>query len=192
MENYNLLENEAIILKNERAYHPIGRKIGNPGELVLTNLNIFYSKKGIFGGTKEILKFPLSEIKIIDGNPQVNLGKNANSQYQMEIYFRNSQECFYFVAYGKKELIKWIDKISELLTGKQANIDDRERNYVPGVSEFAGALKNTIGTMKDAFGIKEKEPEKVTIRCMSCGAPLTGNKGSVIKCRFCGIEQTLK
>ena len=192
MENYNLLSNEAVIMKNENAFHPIGRKNGNVGELVLTNLNIIYIKKGVFGGTKEVLKFPLNQIKIIDEKPQVMLGQNTYGAYQIEIYFQNSQENFYFNSFGNKEMIKWIDKICEILTGESAKLDSSERSYIPGVYEIADTVKNTIGTFKDAFGIKQKEKEKVNSICVSCGAPLFGEKDTVIKCKFCGTKQLLK
>lgn len=192
MGDYNLLSDEAVVLKNERAFHPVGRKNGTVGELVLTNFNIIYIKKGVLGGTKEVLKFPLNQIKIIDEKPQMNIGKRKNGDYQLEIYFQNSEEFFYFDSFRKKEIIKWMDKISEILTGEPAKLDSAQRSYIPGVYEFADTVKNTLGTVKQALGIKEKEVEKVTTRCMSCGAPIFGEKDSVVKCKFCGTKQTLK
>lgn len=191
MEDYDLQSDEGIILKNESAFHPIGNKNGNLGQLVLTNFNIIYIKKGIFGGTKEVIKLPLSQIKIINENPQVLLGKRKNGTYQIEIHFYNSQECFYFNTFGKKELIKWIDKICELLTGNPANLDSEERSYIPGIHEFADTIKNSIGTVKDALGLKEKV-EKISTNCTSCGAPIFGDKGSIVKCKYCGIKQNIK
>lgn len=191
MANYNLESNEGIIFKNEAAFHPIGNKNGNLGELILTNLNIIYIKKGVFGGTKEVIKLPLSQIKIINGNPQVLLGKRRNGTYQIEIHFYNSYECFYFNTFGKKELIKWIDKIWEILTGNPSNIDSEDRNYIPGISEFADNIKNSIEVFKEAFGKKEKV-EKISTNCTSCGAPIFGDKGSIVTCKYCGIKQNIK
>lgn len=194
MGDYKLEINEGIVLKNQNAFHPVGKKIGSMGELILTNLNIIYIKKGMLGGTKEVIKLPLNQIKIIDGNPQIRLERRTNGTTQMEIYFFNSEECFYFNDFGNKELIKWIDKIHEILTGEPAKIDEDDRNYVPGLSEVANTLKESIGTFKQAFGIKEKkqEKEKMATRCISCDAPLFGEKGATIKCKYCGVKQTIK
>ena len=189
--DYNLLPNEAIVLKNESVYHPVENKIGELGELVLTNLNAIYIRKGFFGGTKEILKYPLNQIKILDGKPQVIIGKSSNGFYQIELYLKNGQEFFAFNTLGKKEALKWLDKISEILTGHIADIDSSERSYIPGIDVVADTLKNTIGTFKGAFGAKDKEKENVTSRCISCRAPLSGVKGQIIKCKYCDTEQSL-
>ena len=187
MVDYNLLPNEGLLLKNEAVLHPIGNKIGNFGELILTNLNLVYIRKGPFGGVKEILKFPVSQIKIVDEKPQIFIGKH-NASNQIEIFYINGHEMFVFPQSSKREVLKWLDKISELLTGHEADIDISERNTIPGFTVATDLLKNTIGTFKEVF----KEKQNVTNRCTSCGALISGIKGEVKKCEYCGVEQTLK
>ena len=186
MVDYSLLPNEGVLLKNESVWHPIGKRNGNIGELILTNLNLIYLKKSAFGGIKEVLK--LNQIKIIDDNVQVIISKSSGNFCQMELFFINSHEVFIFNSLIKKQVLRWADKISELLTGHEANIDPSERNTIPGFGIATDLLKNTIGTFKEAL----KEKENVTNRCISCGAPLSGIKGEVKKCKYCGVKQTLK
>ena len=194
MADYNLLQNEAVIIRNDNVYHPIGKKLGELGELVLTNMNLIYVRKGIFGGTKETLKFPLNQIKKFDDKPQITLGKSENGYHQLEIYFLNSQEYFVFNTFGKKEALKWLDKIWELLTGHAAELDESERSYIPGIATVADTIKNTVGSFAGALGIKPdgNKKENVTIRCISCRATLSGTKGQIVKCKYCDTEQTLK
>ena len=164
MEDCNLLPNEAIIMRSEGVYHPVGKKEGAAGELILTNLNIIYIRKGLFN--KEILKFPLNQIKIINGQVQAVLEKRTA---KVDIFFYNGQEIFNFCSSGKKEAINWLDKISELLTGHPANIDDNERSYIPGITEFADNIKNTVVTFKEAMGIREIETLKKIKELLDAG-----------------------
>lgn len=193
MAEYNLLQNESVIMRNDSVFHPVGKKIGELGELVLTNLNLIYVKKGFFGGVKEILKFPLNQIKKFDDKPQIILGKSENGYHQIEICFFNSQEYFAFNTFGKKEALKWLDKIWELLTGHLADIDENERSYIPSVIEIADTIKNTVSSFTGALGVKpdHNKKENITIKCISCRATLSGTKGQIVKCKYCDTEQTL-
>ncbi len=40
--------------------------------------------------------------------------------------------------------------------------------------------------------IAAPEKKRVTVRCFACRAPLTGEVGEVVKCRYCDTEQTIQ
>jgi hypothetical protein len=194
MAKYNLQPNESIIMKNESVLHG-GVMASYTDELILTNLNIVLISKGILGNSKGIQTYPINQIKVFEGLVQVKLGKHRSGSPQLEVYFLNGQEVFGFAK--KKDVQKWIENISKLLTGNAANIDTRERIEIPGVEYAAEALKGTVDTFKNAFGIQSKKQanvmniEKVTKKCRSCMAPITGSKGQIVRCIYCDTEQNV-
>ena len=109
-------------------------------------------------------------------------------------YFVNGQETFGFDK--KSEVLKWIDNINRLLTGEPGDIDLKERQAIPGTEFVAATVKDTIDTFKGVFGIKSGNTntasiEKATIKCISCGAPVSGNAGSSVRCKYCDTDQNL-
>ena len=165
-------------------------------ELILTNQSIIYISKGMLRNTKSVQRFPINQIKMYDNKPQVMLGKQSNGSPQLEIYFLNGQENFTFQSDGKKETIKWIDSIYQLLTGYSADIDSRDRPVIPRVEFVAETLKGTIDTFKGAFGIKTEKDvletkSKIMKKCISCMAPISGMEGHTVRCIYCDTEQTL-
>jgi len=194
MRKYNLQPNEVVVLKSNRVLHG-GVMATYTDELILTNLNVVLISKNIFNKTKNIQTYPVNQIKVFDGQVQAKLGKQRSGFPQLEIYFINNQEIFGFEQ--KKEVLNWINHISKLLTGKSANIDADKHVALPGTEYIAETLKSTIDTFKGAFGIKLKksdeavEPIKVTKKCISCRAPISGYKGQTVRCQYCDTEQNL-
>lgn len=182
MEKIELDYDEAILMKSERVSYG-GVLSSYTNELILTNKNIVLVKKGMFGMAKGTIKFPIAEIKTFEGQPQVLVGKAKNSTPTLDVYFRSSQESFGFE--WKKDAVKWVEKITELMTGKKATINTNTRLTIPGTEFVARTLKGTLDTYKDAFGLTKKE-ERVARFCSSCGASLSGIKGETEKCPYCG------
>ncbi|WP_416143786.1 PH domain-containing protein [Planococcus koreensis] len=77
MVKVNLMPNESIILKSKNVMHG-GLMANYTDELILTNQNIIHVKKGVFGNTKNVKKYPLNQIKIFNGKSQAILGKQRN------------------------------------------------------------------------------------------------------------------
>ncbi len=194
MKKYNLQPNESIIIKSEKVLHGVVMAKFTD-ELILTNLNLVFVSKGVFGNTKNIQIYPVRDIKVFDNQAQVKLGKHRNSWPQVEVYFLRGQEAFAFEK--KKEAIKWIDSINKLLTGSSAKIEQNKLMSIPGTEFIAETLKGTIDTFKGTLGIsskkfkKEVEPKKIAKKCVSCRAPIAGIKGSVVTCKYCDTEQIL-
>lgn len=191
MSNLNLQSNESIILQKDAVYH------GNEMvELYLTNLNIIYALKGIFGNVKKIQKLPLNQIKIVNGRVQAFLGNESkNGRLQLQLYFINGVEIFGFQKNEKREISTWINNISQILTG-EALQDTTGKNImaIPGTEYIAETVKDTIGAFKDTLGIKGKrnqKPENATIKCIGCMAPLSGTKGQTVRCKYCDTDNTL-
>ena len=194
---FSLLPNESIIYKSESSVMHGGFMSTYTDDLVLTNLNIVYINKGIFGNVKGIQKFPVNQIKMFNGEPQAIMGKQQNGMPKLEIYFINGQqESFAFQSAGKKEVNKWINEICKLLTGhdKSSSVSSSKMSAIPGTEYLAETLKGTMDTFKGAFGIKSKEQAAeipITKKCISCSAPLNGIKGQTVRCRYCDTDQVL-
>lgn len=195
MRNLSLQQNESIILQNDSVLHG-GGMASYTDELYLTNLNIIYVSKGIFGKVKGIQKFPLNQVKVVNGQAQAILGKSSdNGSPELQIYFSNGQEAFQFQSGGKKEILKWVNNISQILTGTASQAENAKNIMaIPGSEKIFGTVKDTIGAFKDTFGIKGKEnqpPENVTSKCIGCRAPLSGVKGTTVRCKYCDTDNTL-
>ena len=190
---YKLLPNEAIILKQDRIIN--GGSMANfTDELILTNLNLVLIKKGIFGGVKNIQSFPVSQIKVFNNQAQIILSKTRGGYPQIEVYFINGHEKFGFES--KKEVMNWINKINQLVTGEDVEMNDPTKMEIPGVDMIAEVLGGTVIAFKDAFGIKSKKlsaesTEKVARKCSFCGASISGKKGQIARCPYCDADQQL-
>lgn len=187
MAKLELEANECVILKNDSVLHG-GVMANYTDELILTNLNIIYVKKGLFGGTKKILKFPISQIKIYNGQAQALLGKSKNGSPCLELYLSDGEEQFGFEK--KSDVLKWIKEINRLLLGEEANATAGQF-AIPGAEILAETIKDTANVVMGALGIKPKEPEMVSVACPSCSAAVSGQKGKTICCSYCNTYITL-
>ena len=106
----------------------------------------------------------------------------------MEKYFLNGQEAFGFQK--KREAEQWADNINKLLAG-EVEFGQADNKAIPGAEFIAETLKDTFDTVKGVFGKKTAKEERATKYCTSCGAPLSGTKGRVVRCQHCRSEQKL-
>lgn len=183
MAGVNLASNEGIILQSTSVMSG-SVWAAYTDELILTNLNVILIKRGMFGNKKDEQRFPVSQIKKVNGKPQVMLGQNSlNGSDQLHITFTHGVEWFEFQSSSKKEIAKWIKAIYELF------------NCVPEDEEEKGSLTTTLKkgaeSIKNILGIKsENEITVKTIKCSGCKAPLMGKTGQVVKCIYCDTKHT--
>lgn len=194
MVNYNLEPSESILIQSTGVLcEGGGLMTAYTDELILTNMNIIHVSKGVFGNTKRVQKYPLNQVKIINGEAQAIMGKRTNGIHNLQIYFVNGQVAFKFQSLGKKEIVKYVNEISKVLIGKESS---RNQFAIPGAKIVAETLKDTLDVFKGTFGIKSKskaagELVKATKKCIGCMSPLTGTKGQSIRCSYCDIDQIL-
>lgn len=181
MNDYKLYPNEAILFKSEDAFQGMHK-----GDLVLTNLAILWAEKNLFGKIKNVNRISFNQVKMYNGNPQVRLGKSGNGMPQLEIYIVNRQENFSFnnTLFGKREVSKWINKITQAITG---HAPDKSFTSIPGTEFVADTLKGTVGAFTDSLGLKKT----ISTKCMACKAPIAGKKGETVQCKYCDTQQTL-
>lgn len=186
MEKFNLAPNEGIILRYDEVLHN-----GKGSEIVLTNLNLICieANKAIFKTTYNVLKYPIGQIKVVGGKPQVAVVKNKDGLF-LNVLLVTGMEKFEFPCdlfegiVKKKKADEWVEQINILLTGNHsANNTD---------NSFMNNVKKTLGSV--GINIKTKEDEStrnITTKCIGCRAPLSGKQGQTVRCKYCDTEQTL-
>jgi LSD1 subclass zinc finger protein len=196
MAKYNLEPSESILIQSTGVLCEGGGLLNAyTDELILTNMNIIHVSKGMFGNIKRVQKYPLNQVKIINGQAQAIMGKGSNSMPNLQIYFVNGQVSFKFQILGKKEIMKYVKEISRVLVGNESSRNSAANQFaIPGAEIVAETLKDTIDVFKGTFGIKSKskagdEPVKATKKCIGCMSPLTGTKGHSIRCSYCDTDQ---
>ncbi len=182
--NLNLNPDEAVVDRIGKVGYGGGILQGN-NQLILTNQNVILVKKGLLGDVQGVVKFPLSDLRVVNDEAQARLGKPDNMTYTLDLYFNSGVESFRFE--WESDVKKWISEISEVVTGKKVESDDFA--WVGETLAMAESVTNTINGLKSSLGIKSTE--KVSMRCPSCGASLTGIKGETIQCPYCGSSVTL-
>ncbi len=168
MVDYNLDSDEVVIVECE----DIQSDSRERGNLVLTNKNIIWASKNIFGKIKQITKRNINDIKIYEGRAQAKLENG-----KLLIYFKNEQFAYYIYSRSKgKEIVNNINKI---LLDVNLNVDSRKA--LPGTEAIAGTIKSTLNVFKESLG----KNKMISKKCESCGASLSGKKGETDKCPYC-------
>ena len=168
------------------------------GELVLTDKNIIFYKKAMFGNTiKSIEKHPLESVTLLNGEPRVMAKSNQNGNVSLCVYAGDKalEYCF-FNDYTKGEVIRWVNAIFNLIVGH----DSKEQGDASSILGKAKSLLNSgggmigesaaslIGNFKNKLDNTLSTDENVTLtkKCPGCGAPITGYKGENKQCEYCG------
>lgn len=183
MSNNGLPPNEYAILINKAVKYGNGFFQVYSNELMLTNLNLVITLKGIMGGIKDKKIFGLNNIKIIDNTPQVSSsGKNESGS--LIISFLHGTEFFGFSE--QNEAYKWREMIINVV-----NANRYTASYQPPKQQQNQEEKVTV---REYYYKEVPVPfnETVVTKCSSCGSSIFGKSGDIVKCNFCGSENLLK
>lgn len=182
MATYDLDSDEAVILKTKGA-SVTGSS--NNVDLILTNKNLIQVNKGFFGGTKAIEKFPLTELKTLNGKANVLVGKDHYGNKQLEVYFSDA-ERFYQIS-GVFAESKWENAIIKAHKDRLSELS-REAKKASGNASILGSVKDTLN---NAIG-RITDTTKKNCKCPKCGAELIGRKGEEVKCIYCDTITVIK
>ncbi|MFT4288553.1 hypothetical protein [Nocardioides sp.] len=190
MAKYRLQPDEVVILTADHVQRGDSRLPVYTDELILTNLHLIWVGKGILGNAKGIAYFPLSSIKVFEDTAQARLGQAPNRVPQLEVYFQSDEETFRFQAGSKREIGEWVSAINRVVTGNDVSPGRSTRGALPGTEAVAESLRDTFNQFKAAFGGGRSAPPpsgstKVSTKCSSCGAPISGVRGTTVVCQYC-------
>ena len=184
-EELKLNPDESVIMSANQIGYGNGLFGGGKNELILTNQALLLKVKGMFGNTKEVLRFPLSEIRIVNGQVQALPGKKDIVTPTLDIYFNSGMERFLFI--WERDVKNWIEHINSVITGapvrERGEFDDMFEDMAK-LSAVADTLSGSVNKVKSALGIRSTE--QIALRCPGCGASLSGTEGEVGKCPYCG------
>lgn len=181
MDNYHLEPDEAVVVECESVTLEEGKLINTSGTLILTSQNLIWLTKGVFGKTKSVQKYPLTEVKIFNNEAQVKLDEKIGEDSLLSVFFKNFQLRFRLME--RKKARELFNNIHKLVTGSADDLVSV--SAIPGVDFIANTLKETASVFMKSFGIKMNQPEPVTTKCGNCGAPISGLSGQVVKCSYC-------
>lgn len=198
MAEYEFAPDEYVVLRADQV-SKVEKKsfsMSTGAELLLTNQNIVYPVKGMFGKTKGFEVYPLSDIRIVDGVPQCRLDTSTFMEARLEISFQHQLVSFEFKSLeNKKEIREWINAISNLLVGTDAEESQTRAGGIGALTdseELANVFGNVFGAFENARAKKRaKTAPEVAYRCPSCNASLKGKAGTTITCPYCGSNVTI-
>lgn len=220
MSKLDLLPHEVILKRDSSiTYDPNGRRSVPNAELLLTNLALIVVAKGMFGGTKEIIRFPLETISRDHGRARVQEGKSKNGERQLHVFFPYGVESFtlgeadvenddpgavlknLFTSQAEKErrnLQEWRNAIitaaheidgTALRTSNEPSAETR--GFIDAMVATVGAGVSAVTHSGSTAKPAQKVQQNKTQRCIGCGAPLSGCKGERVVCRYCDTEQAI-
>lgn len=130
---YQLRPNEGILLKASCVRH--GFWGAYTSELVLTNEAILLVEFGMFSNYKGTVRYPLLELKVVNGKPQVIIGSASNGEKQLEVYLKDgSKEDFAFQSDSLRQLKVWEMAISDRFL---PNSQDYDAGFYSNLSNSA-------------------------------------------------------
>lgn len=205
-EEYNLTPGEVVIMHSDRVVLHSGQERDTLDEIVLTNRNLILINEvptGLFRSQRLLKRCPLNSIARPEGSPQAFLGKKKNNEYVLQVIFERETITLSFPANPKREAKRWAEAIKFAVAGEIENIDTNETPLPSEVTElidgfkgltsaFASEAAQFTSTVSSAGKpIKKAVEAKTTVRCIGCRAPLSGSKGTMQTCDYCGTKQTL-
>lgn len=177
MSVYELDEDEAVILQATGVYASNGSV-----DLILTNKNIIQINMGFWGNPTNSDKYPLDDIRILNGKPNIIIGKYEKGSKCLEIFLMNGKLGYKFK--GAFEINKWANAIEKAHKDRMAEIKKSQKG---DKGTLADSVKGTIERL-----IPTKNAQSKYCKCSRCGAELTGLKGEQVTCDYCNNIVVIK
>lgn len=192
MHSIDLLPNEGILAQfdNVGCESPDFKGFER-GELTLTNMNLVfvYIQVKMFGkDVPHTFAWPLRDIKVVSGKPQLVLDKRDN--HQCDVIMRKGKLELRMASHA--DLVRLANSINHELTGSDEDIVGAQKTFI---SDLANTITGATKEFTQAFGIggaKTADAAKtVSAVCSGCGATLHGKAGSTVICEYCSTARQL-
>jgi hypothetical protein len=187
-KTFGLKPEESVVLRaNKVGFGPVIDITRN--ELILTNQAIIFINKDLFGKTKEVTRYPLEDICLSGGKPQVALGPDSHVSGTLDVYLQYETLSFRFE--WATDVEEWVASITEIVTGEKVARKDPFGDFagLEKLVDLTDSMTGSVNSLKKAFGIKSNEA--AACKCSSCGASLSGIKDEVVICPYCGTSNKL-
>ena len=183
MSKYQLDSDEVTLVECEDVSRINEKGKRAKGDLVLTNKRMIWITKSFLGRSKNIQQRPLETIKQYRNQVQVRAEEKFGEATSVRVFF-DTADITYEID-EKQKARKLIQGINEVLTGSPyGNIVNSS------IENLANSIAGTANTVLSAFS-KYKKPQYVACTCEHCGANISGNKDTLVKCPYCGYDSVL-
>lgn len=197
MAGYTLLPHENIVMQVGRAFDATNgkSKIDQDHELILTTHHLIYCQLSRLGRkVKNVTYLPLQDIKKYNDRPQVFVKNEGMGRSTLCVVLLNGQKA-YEMPTRKANVM--IEKIELLYLGEADTLNISGEITDDSIfNDFLDMKESAWETIGDMFRFSKREEKEeaaphVTVVCDGCGANISGRKGQLGKCSYCGMSQTL-
>ncbi len=187
-EEFTLQPDETVIKRCDEVGVGKGGMMSTKSDtLILTNQCLILIVKSMFHKVKDVQRYPLSDIVVSNGQPQVKVGKPDIVTHTLDVYFKTGEMQFRFE--WEDEIKEWVAAITSVITGAPMSApQDDMAEFAGDITAMADSVSHAVGKLKRTFGIKSNEIVSGT--CSGCGASLSGHEGETIQCPYCGTYHT--
>lgn len=182
---YTVSKDELIVFEEYRVAGKDRDYTIHTDDLMLTDRNIVWTHRTMYGAVKDLSIYALHDIKSVDGRPQIIADTTKDGTEILKITFKYGTESFHFRSAPEYTVKKWVNAVHYLLSDlplPYPNIP-LDLGYID-VGENAKTGQGEPKTLKRRI--------RITVKCLGCRAPLTGFTGEEIKCRYCDMVQIIK
>lgn len=183
MSVYELGPDEAVIM---RASDVTTAGSMSHVDLILTNKYLIQINKGLFGGDKEAEKYPLSELRVLNGKANVLVGKDRNNK-RLELYYYGFEKIYSFSGLFTED--KWASAVIKAHKAYMEECNKKQKREV-GQTGLFKSLAETLDTAKEK--ILPRSPAVKSGKCPRCGAILSGQNGKKAICVYCNETVEIK
>lgn len=198
MDDYNLEPGEFLIMQEEHVLlGPINNK-QHIRAVALTDRTLILVNDvatGLFKRTTMVKRCPLRRLqRSTHDEVQVFAGKLGDTWW-LQLPFEGELIMLTFEISPRRTAERWAEAIRLAAAGNYAAI--RTQGTLP--PELAGIMDSsrdlidslTGGRSSKRISEPERQDASVTVKCVSCHAPLTGHRGTTVTCSYCDTAQTL-
>lgn len=201
MAGYTLADNEFEIMRTGGVFLVEGDERRRLDELLLTNRNLVLvasRKRGLLGRESFFKRCSLALVQgAREGHPQVIVGK-VKGDCPLRIVFQDETISLLFPGNSKAVAATW-GRTMELACAGDLKGALAIAARPPEINALVGGVQAIVGSVASAASnatgqqapLPAPETAFVTARCPGCHAPITGPKGSIVVCAWCGTAQTL-
>lgn len=161
MARIDLGLDEVILKQDTSVTHDRGGMFDSAGdELVLTNQALVVVHKGVFGGVKDVRRFPLSQIKVVNGAPQAVLGRSSSGENQLHVYFASGVEAFDLDEPDDGFDDDASSSLANLFVSEKEKTKRKRRNEKEYIESWCEAISRAVLGMPQMQSPNRDEPPK--------------------------------
>ena len=181
MGQLELMPREVILRRDSSiSYDPRGKGCSPNAELCLTNEALLVGIKGMFGGIKKTLRFPLSGIVVDNGVPRVCEGRSRDGSRQLHVFFSHGVESF---ALGEADV-----EGGDLKSALKSVLTSQSEKEQQNIAQWCQAITMAVRGARSAVCPVAPPPPVASMRVEPAASPIRPAVAPVAKGDCCDEE----